>query len=262
MQASHGVAAGLVALGMALAGSAQAAEMCTGYGPQAPRDITVRTGKNPVAFSLAPDVSRMNLCNIHMHVGAEHAGPGFRLKIISSAHHGYQCNETASLSPEELKTPEDGACHGIKAGDTIEVHWVYSTCDVKPGEGLKACFSNKCSNPELRVESQVFLLVNDPTAAHFDTFAAAPAKVQGFWQASSLPSGLGDPVVYRGSTTGDKYSDSKCSPAQVTWSVRPQCVELDISSLERWCQTNVFNEHEAHGVRPLVTAPELLAPIE
>ena len=158
--------------------------------------------------------------------------------------------------------PESGACHGVKAGDTIEVHWVYSTCDVKPGEGLKACSSDKCSNPDLRVETQVFLLVNDPTAAHFDSFAEAPAKVDGFWQASSIPSGLGDPVVYRGSTTGDKYSDAKCSPVQVTWSVRPQCVKLDISSLEKWCASNVFNEHEAHGVRPLVTAPELLAPIE
>ncbi len=262
MTASHWIVAGVAVLGMALAGPSQAAEMCTGYGPQAPRDITKRDGSNLADFSLAPDVARMNLCNIHMHVDAEHKGPGYSSEVAAGPHHGYQCNETANLTPEELKMPENGACHGVKAGDTIEVHWVYSTCDVKPGEGLKACSSDKCSNPELRVESQVFLLVNDPTAAHFDTFATAPAKVDGFWQAKSLPSGLGDPVVYRGSTTGDSYSDAKCSPLQVTWSVRPQCVKLDISSLEQWCANNAFNENHAHGVRPLVTAPELLAPIE
>jgi len=45
--------------------------------------------------------------------------------------------------------------------------------------------------------------------------------------------------------------------------VRPQCAKLDISSLNRWAEAgNVFNETKSHGVRQLVTAPELLAPIE
>ena len=46
---------------------------------------------------------------------------------------------------------------GVKPGDTIEVHWVYSSCDVSPGKTLGACLSDACVNPQLRVETQVFL---------------------------------------------------------------------------------------------------------
>ena len=38
---------------------------------------------------------------------------------------------------------------------------------------------------------------------------------------------------------------------------------LDIASLHRWAADgNVFEEHHSHGVRQLVTAPELLATME
>ena len=44
---------------------------------------------------------------------------------------------------------------------------------------------------------------------------------------------------------------------------RPPCAKLDIVSLHRWAASgNVFDETKSHGVRQLVTAPELLAPIE
>ena len=85
----------------------------------------------------------------------------------------------------------------------------------------------------------------------------------GLHQAKALPSGTGAPVVFAGSTTGPSYSESKCSPLQVTWSVRPACAKLDVSSLHRWAaESNVFEEDHSHGVRQLVTAPELLAPID
>ena len=70
------------------------------------------------------------------------------------------------------------------------------------------------------------------------------------------------PVVFAGSTTGPKYSDSTCSPFQVTWSVRPQVAKLDINSVARWCESNEFGEDHAHGVRKLVTSPELLSEID
>ena len=63
-------------------------------------------------------------------------------------------------------------------------------------------------------------------------------------------------------TTGPSYTEETCSPLQVTWSVRPRCARLDISSLSAWCADNVFEEGHAHGVRELVTDPALLAPIE
>ena len=256
------IAAAAGAAVLALASPAFAAGLCQGYGPQTPRDITSRSGTNPRTFSLAPSYHEMNLCNIHFHANAEHKGAGFALFAGAGEHGGYQCNHTPALTAADLKAPVHDACHGLKPGDTIEVHWVYSSCDVQPGEGLGACLSDKCANPELRVEARVFLVVNDPTALNFADFSYGGTKADGLYQAKALPERVGDLVVFRGSTTGPKYSDDKCSPLQVTWSVGPQCARIDINSLEKWCEGNVFKEDHAHGVRPLVTAPELLSKIE
>ena len=143
------------------------------------------------------------------------------------------------------------------------MHWVHSSCDVSPGKGLGSCLSEKCSNPELRVETQVFLVVNDKSALDFADFAYAGNIQNGLHQPKSLPVDTGTPVVFAGSTTGPKYTQSKCSPLQVTWSVRPQCAKIDVNSLHKWVRDgNVFEEDHSHGVRQLVTAPELLSPIE
>ena len=85
--------------------------------------------------------------------------------------------------------------------------------------------------------------------------------MNGLHQPKALPATTGKPVVFRGSTTGPSYSQEKCSPLQVTWSVRPACAKVDINSLNKWCESNVFKEDHAHGVRELVTSPELLAKI-
>jgi hypothetical protein len=44
--------------------------------------------------------------------------------------------------------------------------------------------------------------------------------------------------------------------------VRPACTKISVDSLDKWCGGNVFKEDDAHGVRQLVTAPELLAKIK
>lgn len=259
----------LAALGAALAGPAGAAGLCTGYGPQAPRDIAAPAGTNARVFAPAPPAAAMNLCNIHFHTHAEHKGPGFGVAAGGAgpggggAAGGFRCNESAGLTPAERADPAagHGACHGVRPGDTIEVHWVYSSCAVGPGEGLGACLSPACANPQLRVEAQVFLAVSDATAARFADYAQRDAPVNGLHQPKALPAGTGTPVVFPGSTTGPSYSDQKCSPLQVTWSVRPACARLDIASLHAWCAGNPFKENHAHGVRPLVTAPALLAPL-
>lgn len=243
-------------------GSVMSAELCQGFGPQTPRDIASVNGTNPRTFSFAPSATELNLCNIHFHTNAEHSAPGFAVFAGKGEHGGYKCNETAELTAAELKPRDHGACHGVVPGDTIEVHWVHSSCTVAPGEGLGACLSDQCANPQLRVEAQSFLVVNDPSANDFADFAYAGNVVNGLHQAKSFPQGTGDPVVFLGSTTGPKYTQSECSPLQVTWSVRPTCGRIDISSLDRWCEDNVFKENHAHGVRQLVTAHELLSPIE
>jgi len=132
------------------------------------------------------------------------------------------------------------------------------------GAYILSCLSDTCADPLLRVEAQVFLVVNDPeNALDFTTMDYKGKTGNGLHQPGMIPSDTGTPVVFRGSTTGPSYTQSKCSPLKVTWSVRPNCARVDISSLNRWAeQGNVFNEKKSHGVRQLVTAPELLSPIQ
>ncbi|WP_353472523.1 delta-class carbonic anhydrase [Salipiger sp. H15] len=246
------------------AAPAEGEALCQGFGPQTPRDIGNPFGRNPVSFGLAPPPEEMNLCNIHTHTNAEHLGPGFSIYAGPGEHGGFKCAGSANLSPAELSRPSGPArFDGVEPGDTIEVHWVYSSCDVAPGPGLGSCLSDSCSNPELRVESQVFLVVNDPNALDFRDFIYLGTMRGGHYQARDLPSGTGAPVVFRGSTTGPSYSQQTCSPLQVTWSVRPRCARLDISTLDAWAgMGNIFEETHSHGVRRLVTAPALLSQIE
>lgn len=238
-----------------------AASYCTDMGPQTPRDISSPFGLNPVTFPMAPPASQMNLCNIHTHTNAEHKAPGFSVFVNDTDTGGYACNETGDLSEAELR-PSDGAFKGVKPGDTIEVHWVHTSCDAAPGEGLGACVPQSCENPLLRVEAQAFLVVNDPNALNFMDMDYAGAPVNGLHQAKMIPSNTGEPVTFLGSTTGPSYDQSTCSPAQVTWNVRPACAKLDINSLHKWAENNAFNEESSHGVRQLVTAPELLSEIK
>jgi hypothetical protein len=238
---------------------------CKGFGPQTPRDIDSKVGTNARKFSLAPNASEMNLCNIHFHQNAEHKAKDFSIYTGEGDHGhggGYQCGISKSLSKAEMKAPQGDICKGLKPGDTIEVHWVHSSCDVKPGKGLGSCLSASCANPDLRVETQVLTLVNDSNAINFNDFTNNPDKVNGYYQAKSIPSKTGKPVEFTGSTTGPSYTEQSCSPLQVSWSVRPSCAKVDINSVGEWCKSNVFEEDHAHGVRKLVVNPALLSEIK
>ena len=148
---------------------------------------------------------------------------------------------------------------GLQSGDTIEVHYVYSSARIKPGPTLGACLHDAIGNPQLRVEAQVYVLVNDSNAHDFRELARHE-KRGGFHQALNIPSNTGTPVQFSGSTTGPGYNE-KGSPFQVTWSVRPRVAKVDIRSVGQWCKGNVFKEDHAHGVRNLVVNPELLSTI-
>lgn len=239
-------------------------EACVGYGPQTPRDIDQLSGTNQRKFAKAPSYKEMNLCNIHFHSNAEHKARDFSVYAGEGKKGyggGYQCGISRFLTKSELKAPETEICKGIKPGDTIEVHWVHTSCDVTPGKGLGSCLSERCANPDLRVETQVFTVVNDSSAQDFNELTYQGNTVNGYHQAKALPNNTGKAVEFLGSTTGPKYTEQACSPLQVTWSVRPQCAKLDINSLGEWCKSNTFEEDHAHGVRKLVTNPALLAPI-
>ena len=239
-------------------------EICEGFGPQTPRDIDDLSGENRRVFSMAPSYQEMNLCNIHFHVNAEHKAKDFSIYAGEGENgygSGYQCNATPSLSKKELGKPSTNFCKGLEPGDTLEVHWVHSSCDVKPGEGLGSCLSDSCANPNLRVETQVFLAVNDPSAMDFGDFVYGGNMKHGLHQAKAIPNTTGAPVEFLGSTTGPSFTEAVCSPLQVSWSVRPQCAKVDINTVSAWCKDNVFKENKAHGVRQLVKDPRLLSAI-
>lgn len=237
-----------------------------GFGPQSPRDIDSFSGSNTLNFNAAPESSEMSLCNIHFHKNAEHKGGEFTKYAGNGDGKGYFTGYEYSgqLTEDELEPEDSNVCpseHGsLYSGDTIEVHYVYSTAKIKPGSTLGACFNDAVVNPQLRVEAQVFVLVNDDDAGGFGELSEHEL-VDGLYQTVNIPDDTGTPVEYAGSTTGPNYNE-KGSPFQVTWSVRPKVAKVDIESVGDWCEGNVFEEDHAHGVRNLVTAPELLSEIK
>lgn len=238
----------------------------SGFGPQSPRDISVRDGKNRRIFTLAPERQLLNLCNIHLHENAEHRGGEFMTYAGNGDGRGngtgYKYN--GSLTAEELApldlTVGENEEGSLIPGDTVEIHFVYTSADSKPGLTLQACFTEATKNPQLRVEAVVAVLVNDPGATRMMKMAEV-RQIGGFYQAPNLPDHLGTPVRYAGSTTGPIYNEVP-SPFQVTWSVRPKVTKLDILSLGAWFADNPFKETHAHGVRNLVTNPALLSPMD
>ncbi len=236
-----------------------------GFGPQSPRDIDQGYGTNLRQFGTAPNRSQMNLCNIHFHKNAEHKGGDFTTYAGNGdgkgKNTGYKYN--GDLTKAQLKPVRSKICAGkgdpLQSGDTIEVHFVYSSAQVSPGPTLGACLADSTMNPGLRVEGQVIVLANDENALDFKDMAKV-ATVNGYAQAPNIPSNTGVPIQYLGSTTGPAYNE-KASPLQVSWSVRPETAVVDINSVGEWCNDNVFNEDHAHGVRNLVTNPKLLSPI-
>jgi hypothetical protein len=237
-----------------------------GFGPQAPRDLSVVDGANTIDFGSAPDFALMNLCNIHFHEGAEHRGGEFTTYIGNGDGHGYGTGfkYDGQLSVAEL-APVDYAVgsteHGtLEPGDTIEIHYVHSTADVKPGPTLASCLNEAVGNPQLRVEGFVYVLVNDDNAADLGVLNSV-AQANGKWQAPNMPTDAGTAVSYDGSTTGPSYNEA-ASPFQVTWNVHPKVTKVSISSVAKWLAGNEFEEDHAHGVRNLVDNPALLSTID
>ena len=237
-----------------------------GFGPQSPRDIDMHAGRNHRFFAVAPDATEMSLCDIHFHKNAEHKGGEFTVSAGTGDGKGFGTGfkYNGKLSEAELK-PIDKAIGSseqtsLVPGDTIEIHFVYSTAKATIGHGLGTCLSSSIKNPQLRVEAVVAVLVNDANAADF-TRMAQVKQVGDLNQAPNLPVDLGNPVIYEGSTTGPDYN-TKGSSFEVTWRVRPKVVKVDINSVERWLENNPFSEDHAHGVRNLVVNLDLLSPIE
>ena len=237
-----------------------------GLGPQSPRDIDTLGGENTRAFSEAPSYTQMNLCNIHFHEGAEHKGGEFNTYVGNGDGKGYGTGYAYSgkLTAAERKPLDkeigDKGHGGLQSGDTIEVHYVHTTAQVKPGPTLGSCLSDAIGNPQLRVETQVYVLVNDDDALDFVELTKHEI-VNGVHQAVNIPTNTGAPVQYEGSTTGPSYNE-KGSPFQVSWSVRPKVAKVNIKTVGEWFKDNAFEETYAHGVRNLVMNRKLLSRIK
>lgn len=234
-----------------------------GYGPQAPRDLDAKAGNNARIFNEAPAYTQMNLCDIHFHENAEHKGGEFTTYAGNGDGHGYNSGfkYNGTLTAAESKPLSAEVCKGkhggLQVGDTIEIHYVHSTALAKPAPTLGSCLSETDINPQLRVEGQVFVLVNDDKALDFMKLTEIGMK-NGYHQALNIPNDMGTPIRYAGSTTGPTYNE-KGSPIQVSWSVRPKVAKVNINTVGEWCKSNVFNEDHAHGVRNLVVNPDLLS---
>lgn len=240
-----------------------------GFGAQAPRDIDAKGGTNTKELTTAPASTAMNLCNIHFHKNAEHKGGEFTQYAGNGDGHGYKSGYkyTGTLSDVESSAFSGGAIckndhSALYSGDTIEVHYVYSSDDVKPGATLGACLAKDRTEgqPALRVETQVYVVVNDTKALDFGALTKV-SKENNLYQAVNIPSNTGTAIAYEGSTTGPGYNE-KASPLQVTWSVRPNVAKVNIASVGNWCKGNDFKEDHGHGVRNIVINPDLLSPIK
>lgn len=238
-----------------------------GFGPQSPRDISQAYGTNQRIFGKAPNRSQMELCNIHFHKYAEHKGGEFTTYAGNGSgdglNTGYRWN--GQLTPEQMRPIKGKVCTGkgmdqaLDVGDTVEVHWVHSSSEIRPGETLASCLDDDVMNPALRVEGQVIVLANDPNALDFRQLAKVE-EINGYEQAPNIPMNTGNPIEYLGSTTGPAYNE-KASTIKVTWSIRPRVAVVDINSVGEWCEDNVFKENYGHKVRNLVTNHKLLSPI-
>ena len=251
--------------------AAYAAE--NGAGPQSPRDLATLMGNNPGNFEAAPPYQEMNLCDIHFHESAEHKGGEFTTfagngngkgKGTGFVYDGVLTDSELTPFGKEVGVGKYGS---LEPGDTIEVHYVHTTVPGEPAPGLGSCLPGNDASEEirnnlkLRVETQVYVIVNDESALDFMDLTAIEEN-DGQFQAVNLPSNTGEPIQYAGSTTGPGYNE-EISPPSVSWSVRPGVAKIHIGSVDAWLAkgANPFNETAAHGVRNLVINPDLISPI-
>jgi len=122
---------------------------------------------------------------------------------------------------------------------------------------LGSCLDKSGVTPKLRVETQVYVVVNDENALDFGKLTEH-GQANGLHQALNIPSNTGISVQYAGSTTGPSYNE-KGSPYKVSWNVRPKIAKVNIATVGEWCKGNVFKEDHAHGVRNLVVNKDLLS---
>ena len=105
------------------------------------------------------------------------------------------------------------------------------------------------------VQAQVFTIVNDDSEEY-----TCPNLFDGMIVDDTKQMGV-DMAYYVGSTTGQKVSNTECSPySPITWQVDRTCHQISAKSFDNMCQTmlnqsaDMSDDTQPHGSREMVDA--------
>lgn len=219
---------------------------CADAGPQSPRDVTVGSiGTMTTDNTPLGSLEGMVHVNTHYHLGAEHRSAG---EYDEPMNFGFGCKKaTDGLASEHLAPYDFQYCSKTEVGQTYEFHWVHSTGGEALGAGLGGAFATT-SEPEIVVQGQVFVVVNDDTGAYDRNLLDG-----------STFAGLGkDIAMYMGSTTGPSYNNyDHCSPYSINWNVDRKCQLVSAKSMDEVCRQKIEmgmkDDAHPHGSRELVS---------
>jgi hypothetical protein len=233
---------------------------CSDAGTQSPADVS--EGALASGASILPtnailrNVSLMTLANVHYHSPAEHRSQG-EFSTPNASESGFACDDASDATGTARVVATNGDdvsdaryafsfCQDVAVGDTIELHWVYSTGAARTGvsDGLSGAFATQ-NNPYVVVRAQVFKITNNPSDDVADLLVS--------WNTTLVS----DAVRYVGSTTGDKYDNvDRCSPFLVIWHVDRECHRVSARSLDEMCRVmkdnGLSDDLKAHAARQLV----------
>eukprot|EP00490_Sorites_sp_Unknown_P017687 CAMPEP_0114671676 /NCGR_PEP_ID=MMETSP0191-20121206/41534_1 /TAXON_ID=126664 /ORGANISM="Sorites sp." /LENGTH=379 /DNA_ID=CAMNT_0001932033 /DNA_START=45 /DNA_END=1184 /DNA_ORIENTATION=- len=245
---------------------------CSMAEPQTPRDLsTGATG------SMTPKAATLNdaqaeflpLVNVHFHYGAEHKSDSYNNGTLSAAYDAASSGRRLASNPRPgWMCPSDTLtsaqttpytfqyCHGVEVGKSYEVHYVHSSAgmdaDATDGvnaddlaDGLGGAANNRgLLNPMVVVQGQVYQIV------------AGGPSVDDLLHGWTVV-GHQNSVMYPGSTTGQSWDNSVCSPYAITWHVDLECHQVSPESFDNLCKMmketySMDSDLHPHGSRILV----------
>jgi len=274
--------------------------LCENAEVQSPRDLAANaSGMRPAKAVTLNDAQAHKLpqTNIHFHLGAEHRSDAYNDGTDTAAFdRGFGESEPVSppargwsTPPQRGHVPRPGwmcpsapytvaqltdsyewkCCTGeMHVGKSYEVHYVHSTAapgtDIEPdlsdGLGSAAGLARGLANPMVVVEAMVYHIINDASPQY--TYSGHDL-VHG-WDVPAMA--YGSRAMYPGSTTGNSFNNTVCSPYAVTWHVDKECHPVSAASFDEMCCTM----RDTYGLRAdlaphasrLLVSPEWVAPAD
>jgi hypothetical protein len=181
---------------------------------------------------------------------------------------GFRCHHYDATDEKFTKPYEWKHCHGMKVGETYEVHWPHSaagacgTVNQYQTPFYDGVFCNlnmeafSTLGPQdiasaVGVQAQIYTIVNDESYFY-------PDMIRG-WIIDDVDEMGKDIAYYTGSTTGTSRSNQLCSQyTPITWQVDRKCHVISASSFDKLCydmmlqRDDMYDDTHAHGSRELV----------